>query len=532
MALRWLVWVLCLGVIGEVQGQKHDYQWLFGYGNSGAATDTDFGGVTMDFNHSPALISRHVRLADFDEDNISFCDNNGHLLFYSNGGDLFDSRDSIMLNGDSINFGDFWYSDLISTSDRFGGLPIVQGMIALPYPGDSDYAVLYHYPIRNANFPDGLQTEITDTFYYSSISLNENNGLGKVIRKNEKLCSDSLAYSQLSAVRHGNGRDWWIIHPYYKGNCYYTFLLTPHGTSLHEIQCIGGDQMGNSAISTSCFSPNGEKYFWVNSIDGIHMFDFDRCNGTLSNPQIIPFPFPHFGDSVTICSGIAVSPNNRYLYVLSSLFALQYDLQAADIVSSVDTVAIWDGTSYPSYPDQTAFFYAQMGPDGKIYINSPSGTKALSVINQPNFKGDSCMFSQHSIHLPTYNESSLPNFPNYRLGAQTGSACDTLSTATQDIRDAKEQILKVFPNPANDVTTIDYGFTDWNKGPVTLQITDGLGQVVYTQPLPMYSGFQRLDVSRFAAGLYNVAIKRSGATVAVSKLVKESLPVYGFEFTV
>ena len=115
----------------------------------------------------------------------------------------------------------------------------------------------------------------------------------------------------------------------------------------------------------------------------------------------------------------------------------------------------------------------------------------------------------------------VPNFPNYRLGSLFGSACDTLSTATQDVRDTKEQVLKVFPNPANDVTTVDYGFTDWNKGPVSLQITDALGQVVYTQPLPMYSGFQRLDVSRFATGIYNVAIKRSGATVAVSKLVKE-----------
>lgn len=89
------------------------------------------------------------------------------------------------------------------------------------------------------------------------------------------------------------------------------------------------------------------------------------------------------------------------------------------------------------------------------------------------------------------------------------------------MRDVKEQMLKVFPNPAGDIATVDYGFTDWNKGAVSLEITDALGQLIYTQPLPMYSGYQRLDVSRFAAGLYNVVIKRSRATIATAKLVKE-----------
>ena len=68
---------------------------------------------------------------------------------------------------------------------------------------------------------------------------------------------------------------------------------------------------------------------------------------------------------------------------------------------------------------------------------------------------------------------------------------------------------------------MDYGFTDWNKGAVSLEITNALGQVVYTQALPMYSGFQRLDVSRFASGMYDIAIKRNAALVAAAKLVKE-----------
>ena len=74
----------------------------------------------------------------------------------------------------------------------------------------------------------------------------------------------------------------------------------------------------------------------------------------------------------------------------------------------------------------------------------------------------------------------VPNYPNYRLGALTNSQCDSLDRPYRVQRAAKEQILKIYPNPATDYTIIDYGFTDWNKGPVSLEICNALGQVIYT----------------------------------------------------
>jgi hypothetical protein len=121
------------------------------------------------------------------------------------------------------------------------------------------------------------------------------------------------------------------------------------------------------------------------------------------------------------------------------------------------------------------------------------------------------------MQVPSFIDG-LPYFPNYRLGSLYGSSCDSIS-GVQTI--SNDQAVKIYPNPANGIVTVDYGFTDWNNGAVSLEITDALGQLIYTQPLPMYSGYQRLDVSHFAAGLYNVIIKRSGATVATAKLVKE-----------
>jgi len=102
-----------------------------------------------------------------------------------------------------------------------------------------------------------------------------------------------------------------------------------------------------------------------------------------------------------------------------------------------------------------------------------------------------------------------------------GSPCDTLSGLKEIQRAAKEQILKIYPNPAADYTIIDYGFTDWNKGQPDLEICNALGQMVYGQALPMYSGYQKIDVSSFAAGVYTVFIKRQGGVVASGRLVKE-----------
>jgi hypothetical protein len=37
----------------------------------------------------------------------------------------------------------------------------------------------------------------------------------------------------------------------------------------------------------------------------------------------------------------------------------------------------------------------------------------------------------------------------------------------------------------------------------------------------MYSGFQKIDVSQFAAGLYTACIKRNNAIVAVAKFARQ-----------
>ncbi|HWB63607.1 MAG TPA: T9SS type A sorting domain-containing protein, partial [Chitinophagales bacterium] len=150
------------------------------------------------------------------------------------------------------------------------------------------------------------------------------------------------------------------------------------------------------------------------------------------------------------------------------------------------------------------------------------------VINNPDNRGDSCNFVNYGFKLPRYNSFGLPSYPgNYRLGRLRGSECDTIYTDTDTTHvelvtiSAREKILKIFPNPAKNYVIIDYGFTDWSRGGVSMEIMNELGQMVHSQQLPMYSGFQKMDVSNYASGMYTVYIKRNTQIVATSKFIKQ-----------
>ena len=274
----------------------------------------------------------------------------------------------------------------------------------------------------------------------------------------------------------------------------------------------------------SCFSPDGSRFVYLSYFNGLNIFDFDRCTGSLSNLRQIYLD--SIDDSLTtyygygVIMGIAISPNSRFLYLSLDHHVYQLDLWSDDIYGHIDTIATYDGWYWYTPLIGSYFGSCQLGPDGRIYISCNSNIPYYHVINNPDDSGAACNLVQRGVPLPV-TEQGLPNYPNYRLSALTGSACDTLSALNEVQRAAKEQILNVYPNPAADYAIVDYGFTDWSKGNVYLELCNTLGQTVYTQALPMYSGLQKIDVSNLAGGMYMVFIKRCGAVIATSKLVRQ-----------
>ncbi len=489
--------------------QKQDYVWLSGY-ESGAGIDSFtgkmFGTTVLDFNTSPPSVLFDTLKMNFDFTNISYCDSDGNLLFYSNGVHIRNRLDEKIENSDSMNAGYVMF-ELYPGMLR-EGYRLAQGIIALEDPANKNSYYIIHSYIDTFLDPSLIYCKRIN---YTYLDMNANLGHGKALVKDQTILAGLYGY-ELKATRHANGRDWWILVQRRNTNCYERILLDKTGLHILTPTC-GGQAMGGLSGAAS-FSPDGSKYVYVSLQQGISLFDFDRCTGELSNPLYKPLRI--FADSGLIGIGAAFSPNNRFLYVNATIHCYQFDLWANDVWASIDTVARYDGAYNPF---ASVFHTMQIAPDGKIYSGCGNGEYVYHVIERPDEKGDSCLFKQHGVDLPSYAGYGLPNFPNYRLGALTGSGCDTLTHV--GLLSEDEAQIKVYPNPASEFVVVDYGFIDWGKGEATMYITNEAGQQVYEQKLPMYSGFQKIDVSKFTSGVYTAYLNRDNRVILSKQFAKQ-----------
>ncbi len=511
-------WVLAIAMVWwawcGVWGQKNDYNWLIGQGSqyyNPQTIDSEAGVIRFDFNYNPVQIGLDLPvLMNFDKTDVCMSDSNGNILFYSNGIYIANGSNLTVANGDSLNYGYVaYYFDGPSVGEESP-----QAIIALPNSYHPNQYYLVHSFIDSIPGTGGGQiycAKILNTL----VDMNANGGLGQVIYKNQPVINAECNFC-LTAVKHGNGRDWWMAIHKLVSDCYYMVLIDSTGPHVTDSICLSPvDPTGDGG--PVCFSPDGSKFIYFTPYTGLSVYDFDRCTGVLNKLQYIPAAT--LIDSGYIDLGVSVSPNSRYLYVSTLGRIYQMDLWSDTLLNTIDTVGVFDGAHYGvANWNYAEFSYSQLAPDGKIYIRGPGALPVYHVINNPDERGTACNFAQHSVYFRSYVDG-IPNYPNYRLGSLTQSQCDTLGLLSDIQRAAKEQIIKVYPNPATDYVVVDYGFTDWNKGQPNLEICNTLGQVVYGQVLPMYSGLQKIDVGSFASGIYTVFIKRGGGVVATQKMV-------------
>jgi WD40 repeat protein len=503
---------ICLTVFCVTgNAQKTDYNWLAGYFSNGYDTGWHywFDITKFDFNQTPVVISRDSLGMNFNRSNSMISDSEGNLLFYCNGASIRNRWDVVVENGDSLSASYLFVN--MDPEDLILGIPFNQYHIVLPNPQKPyGYDLFYGY-MDTFNVINDLASK---KIMRASLDMSANMGHGLVTRKDSSVL-ERLNGATVAAVKHANGRDWWICVSEADKNCYDVLRYDGGEVLPVQVYCDGGVNRHLDVISER-FSPDGSKFIAASYLGGINIFDFDRCNGQLSLKE--HFVIPEIVDSFDWWpTAIEFSPNGRYAYIFCSARIYQLDMYATPIGANYIAIGKYSGFNGPN--PQT-YFHAQLAPNGKIYVNSGNSNYYISVIDNPDGADTTCHFLDHGIQLPSFI-IGLPYFPNYRLGALPGSPCDTLTGLNDDVRADKEKIIKVFPNPATDMITFDYGFTDWSKGAITLEINNELGQVVYTQKLPMYSGFQKIDVSNYAPGMYTAFIKRNDSIVATSKFVKE-----------
>lgn len=477
--------------------------WMLGY-NGGFQGGG--GHLTLNFDSVPLNVHRTPRKMNFLETNASICDSRGKLLFYTNGGWIADASHDTLLNGrllKNVNYNALYF-----------GEQVPQECLFLEAPGDTNIYYLFYNHVENF-FPPGFFA--SRYLYYLTIDKRLNNGLGAIVQKNLVAVSDTLIEGEITATKHANGRDWWIVCHRINSNLFYKVLLTPQGVITSFPQNIGDTMKIPQAIGQAVFSPDGTKYASYHAYDlenDLLILNFDRCTGNFYDPIHVDF-----NDS-SVTGGVAFSPNSQFLYVSSRNYVYQLNMLDTNIVLSKQKIATYDGYYSPSPPLACSFFLSLLAPNGKIYINSTNGVVDLHVINYPDSFGLACDLQQHSFPLPAYNSYTMPNHPNYFLGSDSGSVCDTLQLAIKSESELVEsRKLMLFPNPVIDKLQVVYPVSDKMQ---LLEIVDVHGKVLVKKYLSQWSQMLSLDISELPEGMYlcrinNAVIKLNHKFVKVSK---------------
>ncbi len=429
--------LIIVATIGHLNAftQSYDNNWVFG----DSAGLNFSGGVPTSFN---------TGITTF-ESCASISDTFGNLLFYTNGQNIWNKNNEVMPNGDSLNIGLVGY-----------GYPssITQGVTILPKPGSENlFYLIVMFDINNP-FPIPDSSGLS----YSLIDMNLDGSFGDVIEKNIPFFIGHY-WEKMQAVKHANGRDWWIlIHssPYIdSADCFTRLLITPDAFEGPFYQCfdiIDSIPSDDGYIGQMKFSRDGSKLAFTRG-QYFNIYDFDRCTGELSSSVLVN------GLITSDFYGCEFSLDKRMLYLTnidwgvngSKIF--QYCLDCPEPIADTKNII------YKNEFEDYSFSQLQIGPDGKIY--APLGyiyyldflhsgvNENISVINSPEAEGLSCDFDTLTISLsPGKNTYTVPNMPNINLGALKGSPCDTLlATVSLNVQISK---FYVYPNPATETIRI------------------------------------------------------------------------------
>jgi hypothetical protein len=176
--------------------------------------------------------------------------------------------------------------------------------------------------------------------------------------------------------------------------------------------------------------------------------------------------FAGFKQDTFYFSGLACSPNSRFIYASCYSKLWQFDTWASDI--SVSRILIGELTTPPDITQKTRFNQAILAPDGILYIAGTNTHNHLHVINRPNCLGLECDLQQYAIELAAMNKYTIPRIPHYKHWNEN----DTRETvAVKTPIDNMNRFVKIFPNP----TLGQIFWTDQGQNIVRIKVFSPLG---------------------------------------------------------
>ena len=444
--MKLLLFLIIISSSIVVSAQNERNMWYFG----------KYAGI--DFNSGTAVQTTNGE-TNAQEGGCSIADSQGNLLFYSDGEKVWNKNHAAMPNG----FGLYGYDSN------------TQNSLIVQDPGDTN---IYYLFTSEANWVNNIG------LFYSVIDMTLDGGLGAVTAvKNTPLLS-VISSQKMTAIRHQNNCDYWIVvHPY-DSDEFHSYLLTSTGINPVPVISAVGPHLVNDPANGNTFNCGGEMkpsddglkigvaFRGIADPDKLGIFDFNKSTGTLSN-------FTAIQETGSVY-GVEFSKNGEILYVSKTSGELgQYDLLAgtgAGILASKINL----GTVSPSFGG-----CLQMAPDDKIYLGRGNLSTKLGVISNPNILGTGCNFNPtgFSLNNGVRARFGLPNFAQtYSLNwIDYAPFClgDT-TEFTSSVADAGSDVSWDFGDPASGINnqSIDpepiHLYSDTGYHVVTLIINCGI----------------------------------------------------------
>ena len=461
--------------------QLQDSKWYFG--GSGAGTHFYSCTDSVFENGNGSSWEGCVTMSD---------EQTGQLLFYSNGIHIYNANHDTMSNG---------YEAGLSNS-------ITQN-IAIKKPGSNHIYYFFTADVQggissNPSYPNAIGIN------YAEIDMNLNGGLGGVVSK-FNILKDTSNCEKLTAVRHANGQDIWLIGHEYGNNNFFVYSITSSGINTTPAYYAVGPvikthqqgipSLANfDAIGELKASPNGSKLAFTTYYNGITaLFDFDNSTGAISNPIQLNINDGGYG--------VSFSPNNSVLYIGAIDTAARFvpdngKLLQFDISSGVQST-IQNSKIIIYNQVNCGFSSLKISPNRTIvvahYGNSGSvvGDGYLGEIRYPDSLGFACNYVHSAIYLKGKTSS-------WGLNNQMENPNYCIPTATPEIVSTDASLI-VYPNPSQTgyFSIINPGEQINN---VLLEIFSLSGQLIESRSIPTFYKEFQLNLSKQEAGCYLIKL--------------------------
>jgi gliding motility-associated-like protein len=326
----------------------------------------------------------------------SVSDNQGNLLFYTDGRLVYDRNHNLMPNGAGL---------LGHPSSSMSSVICPKPGTWNPGAGRFDGYIIC--TIDYAAGPNGIR--------WSEVDLLANGGNGDIVvaTKNTHLIG-TTTIEAANFVVHENGCDYWLVTKEVSNSVWQVFPVTAAGVGATSVVSNMGPV---TPIAFGCIkgSPNSELIGLANGAAGVHVYDFDRLTGQLTYK---------FGETAlgTSYYSLEYSPSGRFMYYtrLSDPNIYQVDLLSANAADFVASRTVIGTTASNSHGYLLGAL--QLAPNGKIYlalINSGN----LGVIDSPNLLGAASNYIDNIISIAGTNTNGnptgvilgLPSFPGFLL---------------------------------------------------------------------------------------------------------------------